>query len=128
MAILNSLARLAANLLGILHTRLELVSLEVEEELARYASYLLQLLIVLFCAGVAVLLAILLVVAVFWDSHREAALLTLIALFGAVAAGLGWRLKLALNNKPRLFGHSLAELRKDGAALNGSGKHNEGGE
>jgi uncharacterized membrane protein YqjE len=128
MAILDSLARLAANLLGILHTRLELVSLEVEEELARYASYLLQLLVVLFCAGVAILLAILLVIAVFWDSHREAALLTLIALFGATAIGLGWRLKISLARKPRLFTHSLAELRKDSTALSGERSQSGSGE
>jgi uncharacterized membrane protein YqjE len=117
MAILESLARLTGNLLGIVQTRLELVSVEVEEELARYASYLLTLLIALFCAGIAVLLAILLLVAVFWDSHREAVLLCLILLFGGGAVGLGLYLRTALRNKPRLLGHTLAELSKDTSAL-----------
>ncbi|MES2070223.1 MAG: phage holin family protein [Pseudomonadota bacterium] len=117
MAIVDSIARLASTLLDVLHTRLELVSVEVEEELARYASYLVLVLIALFCAGIAVLLGILLVIALFWDSHRLQVLLTLIAVFGGAAIGLGLWLRQALRSKPRLLGHTLAELGKDKSAL-----------
>lgn len=121
MAIVDSIARLASTLLDILHTRLELVSVEVEEELTRYAAYLVLVLIALFCAGIAVLLGILLIIALFWDTHRLQVLLTLIAVFGGAAIGLGLWLRQALRSKPRLFAHTLAELGKDKSALQADG-------
>ena len=121
MAIADSIARLAGTLLGTLHTRLELISVEVEEEMARYSSYLLWTVVALFCAGVAILLAILLIVVMFWDSHREAALLSLIGAFAGIALFLGWRLRQAVRNKPRLFAYSLEELKRDTATLRSAG-------
>lgn len=117
MAIADSLAALAATLLATLRTRLELISVELEEELARYSSYLLWSLVALFCAGIAVLLGILLIVALYWDSHRMLVLLSLIGLFGGLAITLAVWLKLAMRNKPRLLASTLAELRKDTSIL-----------
>lgn len=120
MAIVDSLARLAATVLETLHTRLELISVEVEEEMARYSSYLLWSVVALFCAAVAALLAVLLIVVLFWDSHREAVLLTLIGVFAGIAAYLGWWLRESLRNKPRLLAYSLDELKRDTATLRGT--------
>lgn len=119
MAILDSVGRLAATVIGILHTRLALIAVEVEEELARFSSYLLWSLVALFCAGIAVLLGVLLVVAVFWDTHRVEVLLTLIGVFTALALLLGWRLREALRRKPRLLAYTLEELRQDASTLRG---------
>lgn len=117
MAIADSMAALAGTLLATLRTRLELISVELEEELARYSSYLLWSLVALFCAGIAVLLAILLIVALYWDSHRMLVLLSLIALFGGAAIVLAWWLRLAIRNKPRLLASTFSELKKDSASL-----------
>jgi uncharacterized membrane protein YqjE len=117
MTIVDSLARLAATVLETLHTRLELISVEVEEEMARYSSYLLWSVVALFCAGIAILLAILLVVVLFWDSHREAVLLSLIGVFAGLALYLGWWLRESLRHKPRLLSYSLEELKRDTATL-----------
>lgn len=117
MAIVDSVGNLAATLVGILHTRLGLIAVEVEEEMLRFSSYLLWSLVALFCAGVAVLLGVLLIVALFWDTHRIAVLLTLIAVFAASALILAWRLRTALKNKPRLLAYSLNELSSDVANL-----------
>jgi uncharacterized membrane protein YqjE len=119
MAIVDSVGRLAGTLVGILHTRLGLIAVEVEEEMARFSSYLLWSLVALFCGGVAVLLGVLLIVALFWDTHRIEVLVTLIALFAASAMILAWRLSKALKNKPRLLAYSLNELSKDVANLRG---------
>lgn len=119
MAIVDSVGRLAATLVGILHTRLALIAVEVEEELTRFSSYLLWSLVALFCAGVAVLLGVLLVVAIFWDTHRFAVLLSLIALFSGIALVLGWRLRETLRNKPRLLAYTLNELSSDVSNLRG---------
>lgn len=125
MAIVDSLARLAATLLETLHTRLELISVEVEEEMARYSSYLLWSVVALFCAGVAILLAILLIVVLFWDSHREAVLLTLIGGFSGIALYLGWWLRVSMRNKPRLLAYTLDELKRDASTLRGTGAPKE---
>jgi len=119
MAIVDSVGRLAGTLVGILHTRLGLIAVEVEEEMSRFSSYLLWSLVALFCGGVAVLLGVLLIVALFWDTHRIEVLVTLIALFAASALILAWRLSKALKNKPRLLAYSLNELSKDVANLRG---------
>ena len=125
MAIVDSLARLAATALETVHTRLELVSVEVEEEMSRYSSYLLWVVVALFCAGIAVLLGILLIVVIFWDSHREAVLLSLIGAFASIALYLGWWLRESMRNKPRLLGYTLDELKRDTSTLRSNRKFDE---
>ncbi len=119
MAIVDSVGRLAATLLGILHTRLGLISVEVEEELTRFSSYLLWSLVALFSAGLAVLLSVLLIVAHFWDTYRVLTLFSLIFLFSAITLIVVWRLRQALRIKPRLLAYTLEELRKDTISLRG---------
>jgi uncharacterized membrane protein YqjE len=119
MAIVDSVGRLAATLLGILHTRLGLISVEVEEELTRFSTYLIWSLAALFSAGLAVLLSVLLIVAHFWDTYRVLTLLSLIFLFSAGALIVVWRLRQALRIKPRLLAYTLEELRKDTISLRG---------
>ncbi len=117
MAIADSLARLGGTLLATIHTRLELISVEVEEELVRFSSYLLLALAALFFAGIAVLLGIFLIVSLFWDTYRTAALLILIGTCSGVAVTLAWWLKQAMRKKPRLLAFSLDELKRDAATL-----------
>ncbi|MBC3873938.1 phage holin family protein [Undibacterium flavidum] len=117
MAITDSILRLGASLIESLHTRLELASVEIEEEVGRYASYLLLSLLGLFFGIVTVLLLILLVLIVFWDAHREFALISLIIIFAVASVGIFAYLKTALKNKPRLLAASLNELQNDSEAL-----------
>lgn len=109
----DSLKGLAASLVAVLHTRLDLLSTDLEEERARLVSILLLLFVALFCLGVGVLLLALLVVVAYWESHRLLALGSVTALFLASgAAAFGW-VQHKLKTKPRLFAASLAELSKD---------------
>lgn len=117
MAITDSIARLGASLIETLHTRLELASVEIEEEFGRYTSYLLLALLGLFFGIVTVLLLILLVLILFWDQHREIALISLIIVFAAASTGTFAYIKTALKNKPRLLAASLNELQSDIEAL-----------
>ena len=125
MAITDSIARLASTIITSIHTRLELISVELEEELARFSTYLLWSLVALASAGIAVLLLILLVVAVFWDTHRFLVLGLLIGLFASTAVGLAYWLRSAIRQKPRLLAHSLAELRRDSDSLSGNAATSE---
>lgn len=111
--LLESVKTLAGTLLAIGQTRLELLSNELEEERAWLTSMLVWTLIALFCATLAVVLATLLVVVIFWDTYRLLAISMMIALFVA-GAGFSWRVVCNMSrSKPRLFSASLAELSKD---------------
>ncbi|MBS0310962.1 MAG: phage holin family protein [Proteobacteria bacterium] len=109
----DSLKGLAASLIAIVHTRLDLLSTELEEERARLASVLVMLFVALFCIGIGVVLLVFLIVVAFWESHRLLALAGLTAFFlvgGATAIGFA---RHRLRTKPKLFAASLAELSKD---------------
>ena len=96
-----------------MHTRLELLSTDVEEDRAHVLSLLVLALAALFFIGVGVVLAAILIVVVFWDSHRLLALGSLAGFF--LAAGVGaWAYALhKARTKPRLFAATLSELLKD---------------
>ncbi|MHB1675978.1 MAG: phage holin family protein [Sulfuriferula sp.] len=109
----DSLRVLAASLVAIAYTRLDLLSTDLEEEWERLVSLLIMMLAALFCLGVGVVLMTILIVVAFWDSYRLVVLTGLTALFliGGVAA---WQfVTRQRKNKPRLFTASLEELAKD---------------
>jgi uncharacterized membrane protein YqjE len=117
MVIAESVARLAASLLAILRTRVELATTEVEEESLRYFSYLLLSLAAMFCAGVAIVLGVMLAVVLYWDTHRIGILLNLAILFGIAGALIGLRVRSRYQSKPRLLKHTMAELSRDAEML-----------
>ena len=86
----DSVKVLAATLIAIAQTRLELFSAEIEEQRVWLSSMLVGTLIALFCAGVGVVLATLFVVIALWDTHRLLALSipAILFLFGAALAWL----------------------------------------
>jgi len=111
--LLESLTILTGTLVAIAHTRLDLLSADLEEERAHLFSLLALTLAALFCLGIGVVLATILLVVAFWDTHR---LLTLGALAGFyLVIGMGvWAFALhKVRTKPRLFAASLSELFKD---------------
>ena len=113
MAIIESASRLIANFVSTIQTRAALVAVEVEEEALRYFTYLVMALGAMFCVFIALMLAILLIVAVYWDTHRIGVLLTLIVVFGAAAVLLAWTMIDRYRRKPHLLGHTISELSKD---------------
>ncbi|MFZ6710833.1 phage holin family protein [Undibacterium sp. TC9W] len=121
MAISDSLGQLAATLSSMVRTRLELAAVELEEEFAHFSSSLIWSLLALFFACLTIVLTILTVVAVFWDTpYRYTVLLVLITVFGVLTAGIGLRVRNQFRNKPGLLFHSLAELKKDASVFNRS--------
>jgi uncharacterized membrane protein YqjE len=111
--LIESLALFAGTLVAIVHTRLNLVSVELEEGLENILSRLAVTLIVLFFLGIGVVLVTMLIVFAFWDSHR---LLSLGALAGfyLILGIVVWASALRnTKTKPELFAASLSELSKD---------------
>mgnify|MGYP000322797295 CR=1 FL=1 len=111
--LVDSLTATAATLVAIVHTRLDLLSTDLEEEREHFVSLTLLSMGAFFCFGVGVVLAASVIVVAVWDSYRLLALSSLAALFLAagVVAILSARKKA--QEKPRLFAASLAELGKD---------------
>ena len=109
----ESLTVLAASLVAIAHTRLDLLSTDVEEDRERFTALLLLMLIAMFCLGVGVVLLTILLVVAFWDHHQLLVLAGLTSIF--LAGGtFAWSVaRQKLKTKPRLFAGSMAEFSKD---------------
>lgn len=113
MVIAESAARLAASLLAMVQTRVLLAATEVEEESLRYFSYLILSLAALFFLGVAIVLGVMLLVVLYWDTHRIGILSVLMGLFGVAGLAIGMQVRSKYRYKPKLLGHTLTELSRD---------------
>lgn len=111
--LLASLRRLLATAIEIVQTRLELFSIELEEEGLRLRELLLYALVALFFLGFGVLLFTLLVVVLFWDTYRLPVLGGLAVLYLAIGIGAALRVRHTLRTRPRLFAATLGEFGKD---------------
>lgn len=116
----ESLKALSLSIVGIVHTRLELLSTDIAEAREHLITLLLLLQLALFFLGIGVLLLALLIVVVFWESHRLLALGGMTGLFLIAGAGTAWLAMHKSRTPPRLFDASLTELSKDRQHL-GSG-------
>ena len=110
---MESLTMLATTLVSIAHTRLELLSNDVEEYRAHFLSILILILTAIFFITIGSVLMIILLVFLLWESHR---LVTLFLLAGGflVVGSLAWCfVKHKIKTIPKLFTASLLELAKD---------------
>jgi uncharacterized membrane protein YqjE len=111
--LLSSLTQTFATLVAMAQTRLELLTTELQEEIQQTASLLLWAFIALFAAGIGLFLAALVVIFVFWDSHRVLAAVFMTAIFFAIAIGAALHLRNKLRNRPRMLDGTLSELARD---------------
>ena len=111
--LLESLKALGSTLLAVAHTRLDLLSVDLEEQLAHFFALLVLTLVALFWLGIGVVLVVVLLIEIFWDTHRLPALSGLAGFFLVVGTAVWVVAARKANAKPRLFASSLAELGKD---------------
>jgi uncharacterized membrane protein YqjE len=109
----QSVNNFLATFVAIVHTRLELLTTELQEEVRQVGAILLWAFIAAFAAMMGLFLGALAVIFVFWDTHRLAASLAMIGLFVAVAVAAGLMLRHKLSTKAPLLDDTLAELAKD---------------
>jgi uncharacterized membrane protein YqjE len=116
----GSLHRFGRSLLGLVITRLEILSTEADEARLDLTTLAIVALIVLFSVQMGLILAMLFVVLAVGDEHRLAALgiSALVFLLGA-GGGVLW-LRSWLKSRPPLFRTTIAELRKDARRLRGN--------
>ncbi|MES2483782.1 MAG: phage holin family protein [Pseudomonadota bacterium] len=117
MSLADPLRQIGAGALGLARQRLELAALDIEEEMLRAGTLLAALLVAVLLGTLAVATAIALVVVLFWDTARVAALATCFLALAAGTAFVMWRLTQALRTKPPLLATTLAELDKDAASF-----------
>jgi uncharacterized membrane protein YqjE len=109
----DSARKLVANLAGLAHTRLELLSTELEEELARLGVILLAAIVSLFFAFLGVAFAAAAVMIAVGEEYRLAVAVGFAVAFLAIGGLSAWWMRRIARSKPRVFDASLAELRKD---------------
>lgn len=111
--LLGSLAEFVTILISIAHTRLEILSLDIEEDRAQLLSLLALYVIAMFCLIVGLVISIILVVLVLWMNHHLIALSLVAGFFFLVGAVICYLAIHKTKNKPRIFSASLLELLKD---------------
>ncbi len=109
----DSLARLGRSALGVLRTRLELLGTELEEERIRFAGLVLAVAAIAFCLQMAVLLFVIFMVVLLWETHRQATIVAFAAIFLVAGVAGILVLKQRLARRPKMFASSLGELVKD---------------
>jgi uncharacterized membrane protein YqjE len=117
-----SLRRMFATLLTLVHTRLELVGIEIEEQIEHAAAVLLWSIAVIFFGSLTVLLLALTIVIAFWDEHRLLAAGLVTASCALIALIAAFVVRQRLHTRPRFLGATVGELRRDAATLEGEAR------
>lgn len=117
--LIASMKRAGASAIELARTRIELVSVEIEEQIEYAAKLLLWGAAAIYFASLALLLVALTIVIIFWDTHRvlAASLVTVAFALGAIGAALA--VCSRLRHRPHFLSATTGELKKDAAALEG---------
>jgi uncharacterized membrane protein YqjE len=119
MAILAAAGRIAATVVAMVGTRLELAAVEFQEDARRLLGAIAWTLVAVFLGASALLFAALFVIVLFWDSARLQAVGGVVVVFGLGAALILLKVRAGMKAQAPLFAHTLAELRSDVAYLRG---------
>lgn len=114
--------RVAITTAGLGGNRLELLGIELQEELERQTGNLVWLLAAFVFGGLALLLASILLLIVFWDAHRVAVAVGLLLVYVALAVACVLCLRHRRRHAPPAFGLTVEEFRRDQAALLGKSR------
>ena len=109
----SSLRGLASTVLELLHVRLELFSVEAQEEVLRVGALMMYGAVAVTFLSLGLTFLALFVTVALWDSHRLLALgvfTALVLVTGGVAA---WLARARVLSGTRLFSASIEELRQD---------------
>ena len=114
---LSSIRDLADSLLSSVHDRIELVSVELQEEKYRLIQVFIWISAAIFMGMMAITFASITLVYLFWETARIAALggLTLLYTFALAGIIIGFRRYVA--RQPRPFSGTLQEIKLDRACI-----------
>jgi uncharacterized membrane protein YqjE len=106
-----------ATLLELGSTRLELISVELQEQIEYAAGVLLWGIAAIFFASLTVLLIAFTIVIAFWDEHRLLAAGLVTGAFALIALTAIVVVRQRLRARPRFLAATAGELKRDAAAL-----------
>ena len=115
--LLSSLRRLIDTGLGLAQTRLELLSVELQQEKNRLIEVLAWMLIAVVLGLMALILVSFSLVVLFWDSARVVVLVLLCVLYVGGATWAVQRARKTLKQSRAPLKDSIEELKKDRACL-----------
>lgn len=117
-AAFESLERLGHSLVSQLRRRLEMIAVEVTEEEIRFGRIFAWLFVALFLSCLTLSLAVLLVLAAYWDTPSRLTAMGWLLVIAAAASGtMWWIYRQKLLQRPIVFSQTIEELRRDAAAL-----------
>jgi uncharacterized membrane protein YqjE len=111
--VLGALRRLTGNAVALLHTRLELLITEIEEERSRLVRILVLSVIAAFFLSIGVLTLTIFIILLAWEKHGLLVAGALATLYLAIGIALAFCVRNLAKTRSMLFSSSLAELKKD---------------
>lgn len=110
---LGAIRQLTRTLVAFAETRTRLAANELEEQALRFFEIAMWALAALFLLTLAIVLAAVLVVLVFWNSHRVLAAGVLTGVFALAGLVGALMTRARLRERPKFFAATLGELVKD---------------
>lgn len=114
---MDSVRSYLSSWIAIIKTRVEIISVEIEEQREWLEHLLLLAVGAAFCVSMGMVLLTLFVVVLFWESHPLVVLGAFAVLYLGGGLALWLTLRQKMKSKPRIFSATAAELGKDYAAL-----------
>jgi uncharacterized membrane protein YqjE len=115
MGLIQSVQALLASVLGLARTRLELLSVEMQELLARLVLIMIGAVAAILLAALALGFGAVALVMAVPPEHRVAVSAGLALAFLVAAAFIGWQVRREAKVRP--FAASLTEIERDAKAL-----------
>ena len=113
----GALSQLAASIVALFHTRFELATVEVEEEIERAKDMLVLTVIATVFFSFALVVLSVLIVFLFWETHPVGALIGVMLVYVVIGASAVVLLQRRRLTRP--FAATLAELERDVQSLRG---------
>lgn len=117
LGLLASMRHFGATIVALVHTRIELLATEFEEELQRSLIIYLWMMLALLFGALSVLMLVVTLLIIFWDDHRVLVAALITAAFLATTLVTGSLARARVQHKPRFMAASIEELKRDRAHL-----------
>jgi uncharacterized membrane protein YqjE len=114
---IKSLASLSESLLGALQERLELISIELNEEKYRFVRLIIWISAVVFAGGMTLTFATLTIIYLLWDTARLAAFGGFTVLYGGALAWVIVMLRRQFTHQPKPFEATIDSITEDRACI-----------
>ncbi len=111
--LIPSLRQLFSTGVGLVHTRLALAGVELEEEIQRLLGAAVLALIALILVLLALIVGTFTIVAAVPPDYRVGTMIVITVVYLVIAVLIGLRLRAIFHSRPPIFGATLAELEKD---------------